>query len=188
MDTKAITTLSLKVALMGGVIFFLGRWGLLMADLQISDVADWWFRLSIVGTLVIGVLALKGAQNGYVSFGEGFKLGALITLFLSIAMSAATWLYTSVIQPDYSQEYEQAYREFQYNRMMRTYIGTTWKKDTITEGAIDTVQNALDINIREHTGHLFTVSGQVQTAFMYSIFWGLLTSLTVVMLARKSKE
>ncbi|MGH1336622.1 MAG: DUF4199 domain-containing protein [Aureispira sp.] len=188
MDTKATAKLSLKLALLGSVIFFLGRCGLLSTDLQISSAADWWFRLAIVATIVIGVLALKGKQQGYLTFGEGFKLGGLTTIFLAVLMSLATWAYMSFVQPTYAQEYEQKYRDFHYNRMMRTYIGTYWKKDTITQGAIDTVQRGLDTNIEKYTRHLFTVSGQVQTTFMYAIFWGLLTSLTVMVLARKSRE
>ncbi len=188
MNTVATTKLGLKLALIGSVIYFVGRWGLLLAEMQVSSAADWWFRLALVGTLIIGVVALKGKQNGYLTFGEGFKLGGITTLFLAIFMSVATWLYSSFVQPDYTAQYEQAYRDFHYKSMMRTYIGKTWKMDTITPGAIDTVQSGLDKNIDNYTGHLFTVSGQVQTAFMYSLFWGVLTSLTVVLLARKVRE
>ncbi|MFK7799893.1 MAG: DUF4199 domain-containing protein [Aureispira sp.] len=188
MNTKAIATLSLKLALIGGVIFFLGRWGLLLMQLQVSDAAVWWFRITPVATLTIGILALKGSQKGYLSFGEGFKLGSLTTLFLALFMSGATWLYMTNVHPNYTQEYEQAYRDFHYNKMMREYIGETWKKDTITQGAIDTVNNGLDLNIQNYTGHLFTVAGQTQTAFVYTIFWGLLTLFTVIVLARKVRE
>jgi hypothetical protein len=188
MNTKAIVTLSLKLALIGGVIFFLGRWVLLLMELQISDAAVWWFRITPVATITIGILALKGRQQGYLNFGEGFKLGSITTLFLALFMTGATWLYVTSIHPSYTQEYEQTYRDFHYNKMMRTYIGETWKKDTITQGAIDTVNNGLDLNIQKHTGHLFTVAGQTQTAFMYTIFWGILTALTVVVMARKVQE
>ena len=89
MDTRATAKLSLKLALLGSVIFFLGRCGLLSADLQISDAADWWFRLALVATIVIGTLALKGKQQGYLSFGEGFKLGGLTTV-LSVSYTHLT--------------------------------------------------------------------------------------------------
>lgn len=188
MNTKAIATLSLKLALIGGVIFFLGRWGLLLMELQISDASIWWFRITPVATITIGILALKGRQQGYLGFGEGVKLGSITTLFLALFMSAATWLYLTKVHPNYNEEYEQTYRNFHYNKMMRTYIGETWKKDTITQGAIDTVNNGLDLNIQNHTGHLFTTTGQTQAAFMYTIFWGILTALTVVVMARKVRE
>lgn len=188
MNTKATAKLSFKIAFWGSIIFFLGRWGLLLGNLQISSMADWWFRLVLVATLVIGILALKGRQQGYMSFSEGFKLGGTTTIFLALLMSLATWGYIKFVQPDYTQEYEQAYRNFHYNRMMRAYIAKTWEKDTVTSGAVDTVQNGLNTNIEKYTGHLFTVSGQVQSTFIYSIFWGILTSITVVLLARKEQE
>lgn len=188
MKTKAIAILSLKMSLLGSVIYFLGTWGLLSANLQISEAANWWYRLIIVASIVIGTLALKGKQQGYLNFGEGAKLGALTTLFLAIFMSFSTWVYLRFVQPSYVEEYKQAYRALHYNKMMRKYIGETWKKDTITPGAIDTVQAGLDKNINNFTGHLFTITGQVQMTLMYTIFWGILTSLTVIVLARKSRE
>lgn len=187
MTTKATAILSIKMALLGSVIYFLGRWGLLLGNMQISNAADWWYRLIIVATLVIGMLALKGKQQGYLNFEEGFKLGGLTTVFLAIFMSGVTWVYSSFVQPDYGEQYEQAYRAFHYKRMMEAYIAETWKRDTITQGAMDTIQAGLDKNINEFTGHLFTVAGQVQSTFMYTIFWGLLTSITVIVLARKSR-
>jgi uncharacterized membrane protein YiaA len=186
MNTKATAVLSLKLALLGSVVYFLGLWGLFLANQALSGAGDWWFRIVLVATLVIGILALKGRNNGQLSFAQGFKLGGLTTLFLAILMSVASWLYNAVVHPTYTQEYEQAYREFHYNRMLTKYVAENWKRDTITQGAIDTVQNGLDLNIKNYTGRLFTVGGQVQTTFIYAIFWGLLTALTVVLLAIKS--
>jgi hypothetical protein len=69
--------------------------------------------------------------------------------------------------------------------MMRKYISETWKKDTVTQGAIDTINRGLDLNISKQTGTLFTTKGQMIISFLYTLFWGLTTAITVAMLSRQ---
>ena len=44
-------------------------------------------------------------NSGSLSFGEGLKLGTLITLFPSIAFGLFTWLQVSVLDPDFNNRY-----------------------------------------------------------------------------------
>jgi hypothetical protein len=50
-------------------------------------------------------------NNGNLSFGQGLKLGTLITLFPSAAFGLFTWLEMSVLDPEFSNKYYSHYLE-----------------------------------------------------------------------------
>lgn len=176
------------ISLVGGLFYLLGLYGIHQAQLDFSSISDWLFRSVLVFFVILTIVTTKATQNGYLNFSEGFRVGMFATCFLAILMTLSTWVYCTRIHPTYTDDYEQVYRTLHYDKMMRKYIAETWKRDTITEGAKDTIQRGLDLNIQKYTGHLFTVAGQMQTTFMYSFFWGLMITLTVALLARKVKE
>lgn len=179
---------ALIISLVGGLFYLLGLYAIHQAQLDFSSVSDWLFRGVLVFFVILTIVMTKSTQNGFITFVEGFRGGMFTTGFLAILMTLSVWVYCTTIHPTYIEEYEQEYRTMHYEKMMRKYISETWKRDTVTQGAKDTIQRGLDLNIKRYTGHLFTIQGQVQTTFMYSFFWGLMITLTVALLARKVKE
>ena len=75
-----------------------------------------------------------------------------------------------------------------YQKMLRKYVHEQWKKDTVTQGAIDTVNRGIELNIKKYTAKNFTTIGQVQITVFHALLWGVLVSLTVSMLVRNVKE
>lgn len=179
---------TLKITTIGGIIYLLGRYGLHQAGMDFTALTDWLFRLVLVGFISWTVLSVKRLQNGYIGGVDGFRAGMWATLFLTIYIALGTWFFCQYISPTYTKGLEKSYRALHYDRMLRKQIAETWGRDTITQGAIDTVQRGLDMNVEKYTKHLFTTAGQVQASLFYSFFWGLATAITVAMLARKVKE
>ncbi|MBL4649537.1 MAG: DUF4199 domain-containing protein [Aureispira sp.] len=178
----------LKVATIGGILYLLGLYLIHLEGLDFSSISEWWFRGVLVFFVILSIVLIKGQNNGFLNFTEGFKVGMATTCFLSVFIAISTWLYCDYLNPMYTENYEKEYRSMHYEKMMRKYIADEWNRDTITPGAIDTVQRGLDLNIRNYVGHLFTTAGQVQSNFLYSFFWGIMFSLTVALLARKVDE
>lgn len=179
---------ALSFSVVGGIFYLLGLYLLHQAALDFSTTAAWLFRGILAFFVTLAIVRTKAVNDGILSLGDGFRVGLLTTVLLAIFIGVGTWLYCDYIYPTYTEDYEQEYRTLHHEKMMRKYIAETWKKDTITQGAQDTIQRGLDLNIEKYTGHLFTTKGQVQTSLMYSLFWGLLISITVVLLARNVKK
>lgn len=179
---------TLKIALVGTLFYLLTRYILLQSNMAISPAAEWLFRIVFVVFISWAVIALKVSKSGYITFVEGFSAGMWTTLFLSVFLAISTWYYCQFMHPTYTAELEQTYRDFHYKQMMRTYIGENWGMDTITQGAIDTVQRGLDLNVKNYTGHLFTTGGQVQTSLFYGFFWGLAAAASIALMSRKVVE
>ena len=187
MTVRQTTMLSAKIALLGSVFYLAGLWLVTALGWHLSSTPDWLFRLVLVFGVVLSVTVVRGQQNGYLSFSEGVRVGSVTTLMLAIGMAVSMWLYATAINPPYAEEYREAYYEMQYNRTMQKYINDHYGKDTMTQGAIDTVQRAVTIYV-DKAGHFFTRGGQTQIVFGYALIWGMLTTLTVVLLARRVRE
>jgi len=179
---------TLKISTIGGITYLFGRYVLHQAGMDFTALTDWLFRLVLVGFISWTVLSFKALQNGYIGLLDGLRVGLWATLFLAIYIAFGTWFFCQYISPTYTEGLEKTYRTLHYDLMMRKYIAEEWGKDTITPGAIDTIQKGLDMNIEKYTGHLFTIRGQVQTSLFYSFFWGLAIAGTVAILGRRVKE
>lgn len=178
----------LKFASIGGIFYLLGMYLIHLGGLDFSSISDWWFRGILVIFIILSIVILKGQNKGFLNFIEAFKVGMTTTGFLTVFIAISTWLYCDYLNPMYTENYENEYRSMQYEKMMRRYIAEEWKKDTITPGAIDTIQRGLDLYVKNQVGFLFTTRGQVISNFFHSFFWGIMISLTVGLLARNVKE
>lgn len=178
----------LKFGAVGGLLYLLGLHLIHLGGLDFSSLSEWWFRGILVFFVILSIVLLKGQNNGFLSFVEGFKVGMSTTGFLSIFIAISTWVSCEYLNPTYTENYEKQYRAMHYEKMMRKHIADKWGRDTITQGAIDTVQRGLDLNVKNQVGHLFTTAGQIQSNFLYTFFWGIMISLTVALLARNVDE
>lgn len=178
----------LKFASVGGILYLLGVYLIHLAGLDFSSISEWWFRGVLVFFVILSIIIQKGRNDGLLSFVEGFQIGLATTGFLAVFIAISTWLYCDYLNPMYTKNYEEQYRTMHYDKMMRRYIAEEWKRDTVTPGARDTIQRGLDLNIKNYVGHLFTTAGQVKSNLLYSVFWGIMISFTVALLARNIKE
>ena len=116
------------------------------------------------------------------------KIGILSTVLLSFLFAAVNFVYCQRINPTYTEDLKTNYKEMHYQKMLRKYVHENWKKDTVTQGAMDTVNRGIELNIEKYTAKNFTTAGQIQITIFHALLWGILVSLTVSMLARNVKE
>jgi len=178
----------LKFAALGGAVYLLGRYAIMRVGMDFTTAPDWLFRIVLIGFITWSIVELKRKKEGEIDLKQGLIAGLATTSFLALFMALATWFYCDVVNPTYAEGYKTSYREMHYNKMMRKYIADKWHKDTITQGAIDTVNHGLDLNIKNQTAKLFTTAGQVQMSIIYTFFWGIAISFTVAMLAHQTKD
>lgn len=180
---------SFYIALAGGIFYlvslvFIDNLGM---DFRTTNTTfDWLFRAVMICFVSFAILHRKRLSGGYLSFKEGFTAGLSVGLLMVFLITFSMWLYTGAINPEYTATIESNYRDMQYNSMMKEYIYKTWKRDTITPGAIDTVNTSLDKYITT-TKFYFTNQGQVWMYFFYSLVYSLVTSLTISMLNVRKK-
>lgn len=148
------------------------------------SMLDWCFRIVVIVSVSMSIVLLKKLQKDKLTIGQGFKEGALVSFFLAAIISISMGLFTGFVQADYSDNLKKNYREMQYSKMMKEYVYEEWKKDTITSGAIDTVNQSLDKFLLSRN-FFFTNKGQVMINYIYCLFYGIITALTVSMLMRK---
>ena len=187
MTVQQTTALSIKISLLGSLAYLVGLWFLTSMEWHLSSTVDWLFRVVLVFGVVLTISVVRGRQNGYLTFKEGMRVGSVSTLLLAAGMSVVMWSYVSMISPTYVDDYRQAYFDLKYEQTMRTYIYQKYQKDTMTQGAVDTVKRAVDTYMGR-VDHFFTRSGQTQFTFGYALAWGILATLTVVLLARRVPE
>lgn len=187
MTVQQTISLSIKISLLASLVYLLGLWLLTSMEWHLSSAIDWLFRGVLVFGVVLSITLVRGQQNGFLGFKEGMRIGSVTTLLLSIGMSIVIGSYVSLINPTYVNDYRQAYTDMQYEKTMRTYIYETYKKDTMTQGAVDTVTRGVNLYMGK-IDHFFTRGGQIQITFGYAIAWGILTTLTAVLFARRAPE
>ena len=92
---------------------------ILLGSFLIFKDKENWEAQEILGytTIVISLLFVyfgirhwrDNYNNGLLSFGQGLKLGTLITLFPAFAFGLLSWLEMSVLDPEFSNKYYSHY-------------------------------------------------------------------------------
>ena len=79
---------------------------------EVEEILGW---VTIVLSLLFVYVAIRQWRdqynNGVLTFGQGLKLGTLVTLFPSIAFGLFTWLEMSILDPGFSDKYYSHYIE-----------------------------------------------------------------------------
>lgn len=89
------------IALAGAVLTFIVGSTDLAENRQAAQVAGIvGFLFPIVG-IVLAIRAAKSADPGPFSFGDGFKLGAAVTVAAAVLGAVFTYLYVTAINPEY---------------------------------------------------------------------------------------
>ncbi len=177
-----------KLAAFGGLTYLLGRFMIFKAGAELSEAPDWLFRIVIIVTISLAIIMVKRSNGQLLTIREGLSSGIFTSGLLALFIAIGTWFHCDIINPQYTDEYKEAYRDLHYTRMMQKYIHNKWGKDTITQGAIDTVNSGLDKNINQYTATMFTTKGQVSLNLLYALFWGLAVTFTVSILNRRVKD
>jgi hypothetical protein len=178
------------IALIGGLFYLSVQTFIHQMNVEFrtaNSIYLWLWRAVMICFVSFGILHQKRLSKGYLSFKEGFRAGFSVTVFLVAFISLSTWIFCAYINPLQVENTERNYRDMQYNSMMKEYVYKTWKRDTISPGAIDTVQQSLDKYIKT-TQFYFSNQGQIFIYFFYSLVYGLITTLTISMLNVRKKE
>lgn len=176
------------ISLVSSFAYMTGLFLIYKNDLTFTSTGDWLFRILIIVSISTILLIKKRLSNHFLSIREGLKIGVLSTLLLSFLFAAVNFVYCQKINPTFTDDLKSHYKEMHYQKMLRKYVHEQWKKDTVTQGAIDTVNRGIELNIEKYTSKNFTTIGQVQITIFHALLWGFLVSLTVSMLVRNVNE
>jgi hypothetical protein len=69
--------------------------------LQDSSIVQWLIYILIIMSFSWGVRAYRDLNNGYISYGESFGFGALLSLGASLVYAFFNYLYIKFLNPDY---------------------------------------------------------------------------------------
>ena len=94
----------LKFALLTSAVIIIWTMIQYLTGLDRSDTGKYlsWISYPIMAVFI--VMAIKEEKNlggGYLSFGEGFKTGMMMMTVVAVIMSVFTYLYFSIINPEF---------------------------------------------------------------------------------------
>ena len=96
-----------KIAMTYGVLWGLGTIILGVIGYVTNNYLERSWTTSLIGiaimiaAIVFGLKAFKKDSGGYMSFGEGLKTGMAITLIAALIGAIWTYLFVTVIEPDF---------------------------------------------------------------------------------------
>lgn len=123
--------------------------------------------LIMVAVIVIGVKKFKASNGGYLSLGEGIKIGLGIALISGIISVAYTYVFTSFIEPDFFINLAQVQEQ-------------KWIDQGLTDEQIEGAKVMMDKMSNPMMTAGFTVIG--------SVFFGFIISLITGAVMKESKE
>jgi len=88
---------------LAGFAWILAEWGLGLHSRHIdlhATVTLLWIPLAMV-LLVLGLLDLRRARGGRLSYGQGLRAGLVIAVIVAVLSPLLQWLYLAVINPDF---------------------------------------------------------------------------------------
>ena len=92
--------------LLGAVIFGLALTVGNSLSYTIQEIIGYGSMIASLSFVFFGIKHYRDkVNNGKVSFGKAFLLGLLISAFVGLGVGLIDYLYTTVINPDFAQEY-----------------------------------------------------------------------------------
>ena len=99
---------TLTIIVLSYVVFFL----LKNIDQSMQEVAGYLTMLLAMIFIFLGIRHFRDRVNGgYLSFGQGLKIGVLIVLIPAVAFGLFDILYTEVLNPTWKEDYYSKYIE-----------------------------------------------------------------------------
>lgn len=99
---------TLTIIILSYVVFFL----LKNLDQNLQEVAGYLTMLLAMIFIFLGIRHFRNNVNGgYLSFGQGLKIGVLIVLIPAVAFGLFDILYTEVLNPTWKEDYYTKYIE-----------------------------------------------------------------------------
>lgn len=103
---KTVIKFGLRALIAGAVLFFLALWLGQDMDHKVQEVIGYSTIVVSLSFVYFGIRHFRDKENeGKLSFGKALKIGLLISVFAGIGFGLIDYLYTSVINPNFMDEY-----------------------------------------------------------------------------------
>lgn len=121
----------------------------------------------MLAAIIIGIIQFKKENNGFITFGQGFKIGVGICLVAGVISVIFNQLLVNVIDPDTMEK------------------AIEFQRATLMESGDLTPEQ---INAQIEMGKNFTTpTMQIAFGLLYSIFMGMILSLIPALVIKKTK-
>jgi hypothetical protein len=160
------TSVAVRYGLLTGLISIIISYGLNMAGLENSP-AKWLTSLVLVGGIFLAQNAFKQQNQGFMSYGQGLKIGTLLAGIAGILSAISSYVYITFIDPDF------------LNRIMDKTRAEMEAKGTMSDAQID---QAMGWTSKMMNGPMMFVS-----VLVGSLIMGFLASLIITAITKNSR-
>jgi len=88
------------------ILFFLALWLGQGLDYSAQEVIGYVTMIASLSFIYFGIKHYRDqVNNGFVSFGRALSIGLLISALVGLGIGIADYVYTTVINPDFAQEF-----------------------------------------------------------------------------------
>lgn len=88
------------------VLFFLALWLGQSLEYSAQEVVGYITMIASLSFIYFGIKHYRdNVNNGLVSFGKALSIGVLISALVGLGIGIADYIYTTVINPDFAQEF-----------------------------------------------------------------------------------
>lgn len=103
---NTVIKFGIRALITSGVLFFLALWVGQSLDYSMQEVIGYSTIVVSLSFVYFGIRHFRDKENeGKLSFGKALKIGLLISVFAGIGFGIIDYLYTSVINPEFVDEY-----------------------------------------------------------------------------------
>lgn len=97
--TVSTTSVGLRYGLLTGLISILLSFGLFAAHMENSQLRNVSF-LVLAGGILMAMRHYKESNHGFMSFGEGLGIGAMVSFVVGMLSAIFSYLYMNIIDPE----------------------------------------------------------------------------------------
>lgn len=107
----SVTSVAIKYGFIFALIGIVFSLILMVAGLSENRWLSSLSFLILIAGLVIAMKNYKELNHGFMSYGQGLGIGAIVSLIYGLLSGITTWIYTSFVDPDYMGRIMEKQRE-----------------------------------------------------------------------------
>ncbi|MEJ8803534.1 DUF4199 domain-containing protein [Pontibacter sp. H249] len=107
----SVTSVAIKYGLLTALVGVVYSLIIMVADLGDNRILSSLAYLILIGGIVLAMKQYKAANSGYMSYGQGLGIGAIVSILFGLLSGLFTWLYTEFVDTEYMARMMEKQRE-----------------------------------------------------------------------------
>ena len=107
----SVTSVAVKYGLLTALVGVVYSLIIMVADLGDNRILSSLAYLILIGGIVVAMKQYKAANFGYMSYGQGLGIGAIVSVIFGLLSGLFTWLYTEFVDTEYMARMMEKQRE-----------------------------------------------------------------------------